>query len=1056
MAVLFLAGLGTSACDCHGNGGVGQGLGDLGIVWKDADGVRVDRDATFDFGSAFVGERIALQMVVRNSGRGALRLVDLTQTDGALTSIGDPVKEGSYFEVKFTPVVTVEATGETVVDLAFTPRVGLSHPVAKLKLTAENTRTEDDTAVITLKGQGEGGACELPSVLDFGEVPLGEHFKLGHTFKNTAMISTTIHVGDVTGPDAASFVANFSGDATVPAQGERVSEFTFSPTELRSYQARVTMKGPGDCPEGEVQLIGKGADQVLTWEPDHLDFGYVSPMVSAPREVTFTNHSNVPIVLTGVGTDYMDFSYLPGMGETPTTFTVAGGGTSKLTVACRPSGLGARSGTLFFDTPLTKSPHGVVNLSCVGGGPSIKVTPRPTLPFGKVGFFPGSSTYSVSRKVTVQNVGTRPPNNDPKANLFLGQVTNGVPGGFPLLVINPTNSNTLNTELEVGLPASYDPMTGLTAQIGQNLADLVVTLRPASQGPKEAELIIYSNDPVEPVIKVTVSADAQPLPPCNLQVAPTSLNFGLVTPPDHKDLGVTIKNLGVNANETCSLSGIELAAGSDPAFSLVGGPIDSKELQPGQVLTAVVRVWPTGTVPSMTQTLTGQLRFNVADPTQPSRTIPLSASIGPVCLTIAPDSYDFGNVKKDCNTAPREFTIYNTCSSTIYVQGITVQAGAGQPAGGPQCPGGSPCPEFSLTSTPTLPTGGLALAPGGLTTFRARYKPIDYGADSGAIAIAAVQSGSNVTYLVSLAGLGDMSGQQTDTFQQSLSPKADVLLVVDDSCSMADKQMSLGSNFSAFLTYAQATGTDWQIGVTTTDAAPQSCVLGICTGGTINGKLIGTPKILTPSTPNVASVFSTRVQVGTNGLDETGFEAAVKALTPPVIANENAGFLRYDANLAVVVVSDAGDQGGQPFSYYLNRLRNVKGYQRANMFTFNVIGPFMASPPMGCTYDDYTDSSTYHQMASQTSGVEYEICAPNWATKLQDLGKTAFGYRTTFFLSAQPDFTGGRTLDVKIDGATVPAGDFTYDAPTQAVVFQPMKTPGPGKTLTVSYFKACL
>ena len=71
-----------------------------------------------------------------------------------------------------------------------------------------------------------------------------------------------------------------------------------------------------------------------------------------------------------------------------------------------------------------------------------------------------------------------------------------------------------------------------------------------------------------------------------------------------------------------------------------------------------------------------------------------------------------------------------------------------------------------------------------------------------------------------------------------------------------------------------------------------------------------------------------------------GFEPAVIALTPPVITNENAGFLRYDANLAVVVVSDAGDQSPASTSYYLNRLRNVKGYQRANMFTFNVIGPF--------------------------------------------------------------------------------------------------------------------
>jgi hypothetical protein len=1044
-------------CDCRGKSGVGQDLAELGVVWKDTDGTeRVDRDATFDFGSALVGERIQLQMIVRNLGRGQLTLVSLEQTDGALVSIGADTKPDAYFEVKFTPVISIDAASDVAVDIAFTPRVGLKLPVAKLLLTAEGTRNEDNTAVITLKGQGEGGTCDLPTVLDFGDVPLGEHFKLGWTFKNTATIPITVHVGDIWGADAASFVSSVQGDAVVPAAGQTLAEFTFSPTELRAYQASVKMKGPCDCPEGDVVLKGNGADQVLTWTPSSIDYGYVSPMVSAAREVTFTNRSNVPIVLSGIDTDLMDFAYAPPLADTPTTFTVAGGGSSKLTVSCRPSALGLRSGTLFFDTPLSRTPHGVIDLKCTGGGPSIRVTPRPTLNFGRVGYFPGNSTYSVSRKVTVENVGTRPPNNDPKGNLYFGQVVNGVPGGFPLIELTPTNSTTAAGELDVGLPSSYDPMTGLVAMAGQNFADLTVTLKPGSVGAKEADLTLYSNDPVEPIIKVKVTADAEPLPPCNLSMTPTVLNFGLVTPPDHKDLGVTVKNLGLNANEICYLSGVELAAGSNPAFSLVGGPIDQKELQPQEVLSLVVRVWPTGAVPTTTQTLSGQLRFNVADPNMPSRTIPLQANIGPVCLTVVPDSYDFGNVKKDCNTGTREFTLYNTCNAAVFVQGITMQAAAGQPPGGPQCPGGSPCPEFFLTATPAIPTGGLQLAPGALTTFRAKYHPIDYGADSGAIAIAAVQAGQNVTYLVSLAGTGDMSGLQTDTFQQQVKPKADVLLIVDDSCSMTDKQMSLGTNFAAFLQYAQATGTDWQIGVTTTDAAPPICTFGICQGGLVNGKLLGNPKVLSPATPNVATVFAQRVIVGTNGGTETGLEAAVKALTPPLITADNAGFLRYDANLAVVVVSDAGDQGGQPYSYYLNRLRNVKGYQRANMFTFNDIGPYLASPPSGCTYDDYTDSATYHQLVADTSGVQAEICTTNWATKLQDLGKTAFGFRTTFYLSAEPDLTGGRMLDVKIDGAPVPNGDFTYDAATQAVVFQPMTTPGPGKTLTVSYFKACL
>ncbi len=94
----------------------------------------------------------------------------------------------------------------------------------------------------------------------------------------------------------------------------------------------------------------------------------------------------------------------------------------------------------------------------------------------------------------------------------------------------------------------------------------------------------------------------------------------------------------------------------------------------------------------------------------------------------------------------------------------------------------------------------------------------------------------------------------------------------------------------------------------------------------MNGRLCGgvncgtgnanNPIILTPTTANLQQKFADKVNVGTNGGTETGFEGAMQALTPPNITGENAGFLRYDANLAIVVVSDAGDQGGQPYSYY--------------------------------------------------------------------------------------------------------------------------------------------
>ena len=76
------------------------------------------------------------------------------------------------------------------------------------------------------------------------------------------------------------------------------------------------------------------------------------------------------------------------------------------------------------------------------------------------------------------------------------------------------------------------------------------------------------------------TADVEQLPPCNYRVTPMTANFGLVTPGTTKDLPITITNLGTAAGDKCFLSGIDLAAGSHPAYSIVGGPVAEKELLP--------------------------------------------------------------------------------------------------------------------------------------------------------------------------------------------------------------------------------------------------------------------------------------------------------------------------------------------------------------------------------------------------------------------------------------------------------------------------------------------
>jgi hypothetical protein len=1016
-----------------------------------------------------VGEKKALTMTVRNSGAGKLSLTTLERTEGDSVAIGTAATDTDAFEVQYT-ATELEPSGQVEYQMFFTPRGLKGNWEAKLLLKSEGSRPEDSTAIITLRGTGEKGSCDLPTTIDFGKVPVGETLTYALPYSNPTSLPAVGHVGAISGVDAANF--GFApntpmGDVPVNPMSTTEVVFTFSPTEKRQYTAQVTVRGAGECPDQVVTITGEGSDDVLSWTPTELNYGYVSPGFEAVREVLFTNLSNVPITLTEVTSQApADFYQVVPPGTDATKFVVPGGGaTTPLRIACNPSQLGRRDSTLTFKTPLMRAPMGTITLKCTGGGPKIKVTPRPTLAFGRVGYFPGSSSFQVTRKVNVQNIGTRPPMPDPTSALFLGQVAmDGTPGQFPLYELTPKNAQTAADEFVVALASPYNPTNGLQAIAGQNFVDLSVTLNPKSVGLKEAELVIYSNDSTEPEVRITVTADAQALPPCNYRVSPAMANFGLVAPGQTKDLPISITNLGTAATDICYLSGIDLAAGTDLAYSIVGGPVVEKELQPAETWNVVVRVAPTGATPTTLVTLTGALIFNVTSPTNPQGTVPLRTSVGPSCLAITPDPLDFGTVKRGCNSAPRTLNVYNVCNTTMTLRGFSVPSPGGQAPGGPNCVGTNPCPEFFLVSTPSIPGGGLSLAPGAAPVqVQMKYAPIDIGADNGALAIDAIQNGQSITYLVGLQGNGDAIGQQTDTFMQDLSPKADILLVVDDSGSMSDKQQSLAANFSSFIQYAVAANVDYHIGITTTSVARCEDVPGFgCIG---NSKAWGgelyrdgpsNTRILTPQTPNVAQVFARMVNVGTDGSGtEQGLETSVLALTPPKIANENVGFLRTDANLAVVIISDAGDQSPQPVSYYQNRLVNVKGFNRLSMFTFSTIGPLQPSAPGNCTYDGGGDVQRYRVVTNYTSGVVDEICNSNWAATLQNLGRTAFGFRTQFFLNNVPDTSMGQPITVNINGSPAPAGSWTYDAASNSIKFTATTTPGPGQTLTVTYNTAC-
>ena len=1083
--------------------------GEVRIIYTDSTNTQMSGESgIYDFGTVSMGKTVTRKLTVQNVGRGTLVIQKFRKENGSPTKVGGFVDDPSpVFTIAFGQE-TVVTSGESVdFNIDYSPpvvegMVQVPHETV-LTMTSGDTEIGKESATITLRGIAVSGECDLPVSIDFGAVARGDSLSIPFDFVNQRPIETHAYLGAVESQqgDGIFVISPDSpkGEFLLASMRSKTATFSFKPTEAREYIATVRMRRAEGCPEKPVRLIGTGVAAVIAWTPATLDFGYAPPGTTVNGEITFTNLSLRPAKLTMlttregtnpsnvfkvIETDSADLTAItipPGARDATTMLGIAPG-VAKVKLTFKPLVLGPRAGQLTAVSPFASQPTINVNLRGVGGGPHLDARPSPILNFGRIAYFAAASPSSfANRNLTVQNVGTRPTPADPRANLKLGRPDGS--GGFarPYWEVTPAAGSTID-EICVGvfdtttmtcsndLPATgagrYDPVQGLEAGGATSILNIPIRITPNGLGMRQFQLKLFSNDPSAPITTITVTANSVMLPACDVEITPIALAFGIVSPPAIRDLGFTVRNRLTGPTDVCLLSNLQLLpevgtpTGMPAVFSLPGGPINELDLQPGETKQVMVRAWPQGQLPPVPAQVVGKVSFNLANPVLPLAEVALTATIANSCLTISPSTLDFGVVKKDCNSPNRNFQIYNSCSTDVVINTATMGSAAGEGPGGPNCPGTARCPEFFVVSGIT---GGTRVTPGSSTpvTFSLKYRPINYGPDTGAFVISVTQGGQALDYVVALQGRGDMLGLNTDTFRQDTKPKADILLVIDDSGSMGDKQASLAQNMASFLQYATSNQVDFHIGVTNTELAGPTASLA----GTLHTTAAGN-KILRPTTPNLQAEFSDLVNVGLTGYTESCMDPATRALTAPNITDpaKNAGFLRQEAVLAIVCISDARDQAPQAPSFYLNQLLNIKGAQRAGMFTYNVIGPFLPSPPAGCSYDDPQDGRDDF-MVSQTNGVKEEICTPNWAVALERIGKNAFGYRTNFFLTARPDLSSPTGVQVAIDGMPIPAVDpdpnlmsriWQYDATNNSINFEPLYVPEPGKTLTVTYQAACI
>lgn len=259
----------------------------------------------------------------------------------------------------------------------------------------------------------------------------------------------------------------------------------------------------------------------------------------------------------------------------------------------------------------------------------------------------------------------------------------------------------------------------------------------------------------------------------------------------------------------------------------------------------------------------------------------------------------------------------------------------------------------------------------------------------------------------------------------------DILWVVDNSGSMSNEQASLAANFNTFIDRFLDQDINFKMGIVTTDG--RVGLAGVPVANSLN--LLTYANAQSDENAFITN-YMNMIQVGING---SGNEKGLYT-SKTFFENYANSWLREDAYLAVIYVSDEEDQSSESTAQYISYLQGLKS--NANKVKAHVIVDVNGTQQQqGLSLG----SERYKAVANATGGTIHEITS-NFGTALDNISEQIVSLSQSFTLSAQPDVT---TIQVFVDG--VESFDWTYDAQLNAVTFDSNSVPDSGSDVEVRY-----
>jgi hypothetical protein len=230
-----------------------------------------------------------------------------------------------------------------------------------------------------------------------------------------------------------------------------------------------------------------------------------------------------------------------------------------------------------------------------------------------------------------------------------------------------------------------------------------------------------------------------------------------------------------------------------------------------------------------------------------------------------------------------------------------------------------------------------------------------------------------------------------DVFLQPIGRPADILFVIDKSCSMADNNLNLNNNISMFFEVLDQYNIDYHIGLTSMNGTDNA-------GKFVN--LFGS-NYIKPGDSDNALLFSMMNNLLSDDIFSDG-ESGLDAVYGAMVINleDHPDFFRSDVPLYIIVISDENDSSTHldPKGLY-QKLYSWEGQENKKVYFSGIIS-------LGsnlCEDLSSTVGERYFGLIKHFQGQTVDICNQDWGGALNDLALLATpDFKNEYFLSRLP------------------------------------------------------